>query len=224
MHFSSVVCIDGNSQQDSSAVALACRLLREESVIALPTDTIYGLAASAQSISAVRKLYKIKGRDSAKPVAVCVGEVEDVSLWGSTDFLPDGLLKALLPGPVTVVLERTHHLNKELNPSCVKIGIRVPDHPFVRKIVQTIKTPIALTSANFSNEPSSLSPKEFQPLWPQLAAVFDGGCIKCVQPASRAGSTVVDLSEKGRFHIVRDGCALVETLSILRSFNLKPCV
>lgn len=222
MRVSSRVPVGNGEEVRTSAVALACRLLKEGNIIALPTDTIYGLAACAQDTGAVRKLYGVKGRDSAKPLAVCVGEVDDVRLWGKADILPDGLLKALLPGPVTVILERTPLLNIELNPNCAKVGVRVPNHPFVRQIAQGIDTPLALTSANLSNEPSSLNPKEFEHLWPQLAAVFDGGPLGSDQPSSsRAGSTVVDLSVEGRYHVVRNGSALLQTLDVLNRFELK---
>lgn len=225
MHLSSLVRMGDNDQIQVSAVALACRLLLEGNIIALPTDTIYGLAACAQDIAAVRRLYEVKGRDSGKPLAICVGQVEDVCTWAKTDSLPDGLLSSLLPGPVTVVLERTSNLNLELNPSFQKVGIRIPDHPFIRQITQKINSPIALTSANFSNEPSSLSPKEFESLWPQLAAVFDGGRLGALQSSSsRAGSTIVDLSEKGKYFIVRSGCALPQTLKTVHQFGLRsPC-
>lgn len=222
MHLSVVPVGEGGKAQ-ATAVDLACRLLTDGNIIALPTDTIYGLAACAQNTSAVRRLYGIKGRDSAKPLAVCVGEVDDIHLWGKADTLPEGLLKALLPGPVTVILERAPGLNTELNPNCAKVGVRVPNHPFVRKIAQNVSSPLALTSANLSNEPSSLSVKEFESLWPQLDAIFDGGSLAVLQSnSSRAGSTVVDLSVEGKYHIVRNGSALLHTMEILHRFGLRP--
>lgn len=222
MHLSTLVQVGEEEKVRSSAVSLACRLLSEGNVIALPTDTIYGLAACAQNTAAVRNLYGIKGRDSAKPLAVCVGEVDDVSLWGKAEILPDGLLKSLLPGPVTVILERSSFLNSELNPTCQKVGIRVPNHSFVREIALRMGTPLALTSANLSNEPSSLRPEEFEPLWPYLGAVFDGGPLGTLLPCtSRAGSTVVDLTLNGKYQIIRNGSALSHTIDILNRFGLK---
>ncbi|XP_034239617.1 yrdC domain-containing protein, mitochondrial isoform X2 [Thrips palmi] len=223
MRLSTVVPVGESGKAQATAVDMASRLLMEGNIIALPTDTIYGLAACAQNTTAVRKLYGVKGRDSAKPLAMCVGEVEDVRLWSKADILPDGLLKALLPGPVTVILERSPLLNRELNPNCSKVGIRVPDHPFVRKLAQNVSSPLALTSANLSNEPSSLNVREFENLWPQLGAVFDGGSLGNAQStSSRAGSTVVDLSNEGKYHIVRNGIAPLHTVEILHQFGLEP--
>ena len=76
--------------------------------------------------------------------------------WGNVT-VSDGLLCELLPGPVTVVFERTLELNPDLNPGTSLVGIRVPDSGFVRDIARQVQQPLALTSANISNQPSSLS-------------------------------------------------------------------
>jgi len=201
----------------SVAVERAAQLISDGKIIALPTDTVYGLAAAAQNTQAIKQLYEIKGRDQKKPLAICVNSVKSVSCWGKVDSLPSGLLESLLPGPVTVVLERTLSLNPALNPGIAKVGIRIPDSEFVRHLCKRLGTPLALTSANASNEPSSLAPEEFQSLWPHLAAVFHCGRIgNCT--SLRAGSTVVDLSVPGKYHILRSGYALASTKAVLERF------
>jgi tRNA threonylcarbamoyl adenosine modification protein (Sua5/YciO/YrdC/YwlC family) len=202
-----------------AAVERAARLISEGKVIALPTDTVYGLAAAAQNTQAIRQLYKIKGRDQNKPLAICVNSVKSIYCWGKANNLPSGLLDALLPGPVTVVLERTSSLNPELNPGITKVGIRIPDSEFVLQLCKSLRTPLALTSANASNEPSCLEPEEFQSLWPHLAAVFHSGRIGD-STSLRAGSTVVDLSDPGKYHILRAGCALTSTKAVLEHFSI----
>jgi tRNA threonylcarbamoyl adenosine modification protein (Sua5/YciO/YrdC/YwlC family) len=142
----------------------------------LPTDTVYGLAACAQNHDACQELYHVKGRENAKPLAICVGTVKDVYKWGNVP-ISDELLNALLPGPVTLLLQpkKGHRLPLPENPELV--GIRVPDHDFPRAVADELGLPIALTSANVSGEPSSLDPQEFKSLWSKLSAVFDGGII-----------------------------------------------
>ncbi|CAG7817920.1 unnamed protein product [Allacma fusca] len=126
--------------------------LRSGNVIAVPTDTVYGLAADAQNNSAIASLYKIK----------------------STNL----------------------------------VGIRIPDYPFIQHLAELHQGPIALTSANQSSEPSTLTPEEFQPLWPSLRLIFDGGNLgQSSEHLSRAGSTVIDLSSEGYFRIIRRGSA-----------------
>lgn len=214
---SKIIDIDRYEQQ---AVSLAVELISEGGVVALPTDTVYGLAANAQNPTSIAKLYNIKGRDLQKPIAICTHHVKDICNWGTVGHLPFGVLNALLPGPVTVVLQRTPNLNNCLNPNESKIAIRVPNSGFVCEIVSHLKEPIALTSANASNTPSSLEPIEFLTLWPKLDAIFDGGRIGCLAE-SRQGSTIVDLTVKNRYRIIRPGSALDNTTYILRQFGLK---
>lgn len=202
-----------------TAVERAAQFILEGKVIALPTDTVYGLAAAAQNPQAIKQLYKIKGRDQKKPVAICVSSVKAISCWGKVAGLPPGLLDTLLPGPVTVVLERTVDLNPTLNSDTSKVGIRIPNSEFVLQLCKRLGTPLALTSANASNEQSSLAPEEFQSLWPHLAAVFHRGRIGD-STFLRAGSTVVDLSVHGKYHILRSGSALANTKRVLERFEI----
>lgn len=138
--------------------------------------------------------------------------------------VPKELLEDLLPGPVTLVMQRSGELNKDLNPFTPLVGIRIPNHAFMQDLAQTFGGPIALTSANLSSQASSLSVEEFQDLWPHLSLVIDGGPIGDSQsPECRLGSTVVDLSVPGKFTIIRPGCALENTTTILqRKYGLLP--
>ncbi|EPY79825.1 yrdC domain-containing protein, mitochondrial precursor [Camelus ferus] len=137
--------------------------------------------------------------------------------------VPEGLLNDLLPGPVTLVMERSEELNKDLNPFTPLVGIRIPDHAFMQDLAQVFGGPLALTSANLSSQASSLKVEEFQDLWPHLSLVIDGGPIGDGQsPKCRLGSTVVDLSVPGKFGIIRPGCALESTTAILQKYGLFP--
>ncbi|KAL0867992.1 hypothetical protein ABMA27_008652 [Loxostege sticticalis] len=207
---------------DESAVSKAADLLIKGHVIAVPTDTIYGLACSANCPEAIKKLYNIKGRDSAKPVAICVTYIADVRKWGEAEHLTDNLLNCLLPGPVTVVLEKTKYLNNPfLNPATTKIGIRIPNHNFINRVTKVFDLPVALTSANFSNEPSTLSVKEFEHLYGHLGAVFDGGVLNQGLDQNRTGSTVIDLSKIGVYKIIRRGISYEKIVDILEVNGLK---
>jgi len=205
---------------EQQAVSLAVKLINDGSVVALPTDTVYGLATDAQNPSAIGKLYNIKGRNLQKPIAICTHHVNDIGNWGEIGHLPFGLLDSLLPGPVTVILQRTPSLNFALNPEESNIAIRVPNSGFVCNIVSDLKKPIALTSANESNKPSTLKPIEFLSLWPKLDAIFDGGTIGS-SLESRQGSTIIDLTIDNRFRVIRTGSALLNTIQKLHQFGLK---
>ncbi|XP_061770979.1 yrdC domain-containing protein, mitochondrial isoform X2 [Nerophis ophidion] len=155
----------------SDILSCTAKALKDGHVVAVPTDTIYGLACLAQNTGAVRKIYDIKSRNEQKPLAICVGEIQDIYKYCKVK-VKEELLADLLPGPVTLVFERSEILNKELN-------------PFTR---------------------------EFKDLWPKLAVVVDGGPIG---DQTRLGSTVVDLSVRSRYRIIRAGCALSSTVDVL---------
>lgn len=199
-----------------SQVNLAISHLAKGDIIATPTDTIYGLAASVQVPEAVTRLYKVKGRRFNKPIAICVQNIADVYEWCKVT-IPEKLLSQLLPGPVTCVFDRLPSLNPDLNPDTRLIGIRIPDHDFVRQLCKN--GPLALTSANVSCEQSSLDVQEFKQLFPALGVVFDGGQVGWTNEA-RLGSTVVDLSVKGHYRIIREGSALENTVQTLEAFQL----
>ncbi|GLV37637.1 Pleckstrin homology and RUN domain containing M1 [Carabus blaptoides fortunei] len=201
------------------AVNYAAELITYGEVIAVPTDTVYGLACSATDAKAVHKLYSIKGRSENKPLSICLSRLDNVNRWARVDHLPNGLLSALLPGPVTVVLHYTSKLEQSLTSSDGKVGIRIPDNAFIRSVVNKLDYPIALTSANVSGNPSSISTVEFESLWPQLACVFDQG--KVGSDTNREASTVVDISYPGFYKLLRSGIAAEQTKFILHSHGLE---
>lgn len=187
-------------------------------VIALPTDTLYGIAALAQNNFAVENIYKIKQRNSTKPLAICVAEVADVYNWGKVT-ISNSLLNSLLPGPVTLVFQRTAQLNLALNPGTDLVGIRIPDEEFIRTVVKYCGSPIALTSANISTKESPLCVEEFSELWSKLHSVYDTGRIG-EQTDCREGSTIIDLSHTGSYRLIRRGIAYKRTVQVLQDHKL----
>ncbi|KYM98447.1 YrdC domain-containing protein, mitochondrial [Cyphomyrmex costatus] len=203
------------------SVAMAVELLRQGKVIAVPTDTVYGLACLAADSHAIQRLYEIKQRDERKPLAICLSNVKEVCIWGITDDIPAGMLEDLLPGPYTICLRRMPALNKALNPGVDTVGIRVPNDKFIRSVAK-IAGPLALTSANISKEPSSVHPDEFCALWPQLDGIFHSSSNSKKQTdMRRVGSTVVDVSKPGYYSIVRSGISAHVIIRILHKYHLE---
>ncbi|CAI5975273.1 unnamed protein product [Closterium sp. NIES-64] len=204
----------------SSSLAPAVAALRAHQVIAVPTDTIYGFAADARSAEGIARIYEIKGRDFNKPLAIAVADIADVAVYAETEHLPPGLLPALLPGPVTLVLPHlpTSPIHPSLTRTVPSLAVRIPASPFIRALARLLAAPLALTSANLSGHPSAIAAGEFRALWGMCAAVVDGG-----EQAEemRQGSTIVELVLPGRFKVIRAGSALPATLATLRRFNLE---
>ncbi|CAF2479402.1 unnamed protein product [Rotaria sp. Silwood2] len=178
-------------------------ILKNNGVIAVPTDTIYGLAALVNSEQAIRRLYEIKGRSFTKPLAMAVGYVDDIFTWSKPTLTKEQLSSNdLLPGPVTLLFERQPSLPSYFNPNVTNVAIRIPNCQFMIELAQHLNEPIALTSANISNEPSSICIEEFKPLWSQVDLVIDAGLLAS---NDRRGSTIVDLSQNDYFYVQREG-------------------
>ncbi|GFT42286.1 yrdC domain-containing protein, mitochondrial [Nephila pilipes] len=208
------------NEEAMNEVALTTNFLKSGKVIALPTDTIYGVAALAQNSEAVDAMCKIKRRDTGKKfVAICVGKIDDIPKWGKVSF-PKGILTDLLPGPVTLIMERKPALNPNFNSHTSTIGIRIPNSKFIQSLAVACNEPLALTSANFSAERSTLEIQEFKEMWPYLDLVIDGGALGQYDP-DRRGSTIVDLSKEGFFSVVREGCSRDKTVEVLLKYGLK---
>lgn len=208
---------------EKNAVEIAAERLHHGEVIALPTDTVYGLACSANDPHAIQKLYEIKGRDEEKPVAVCVSSISQLKHYSEASHLPDGLLHRLLPGAVTIILNKSKYLNNPfLNNGIPKIGLRIPDYEFIQNVSAKFVDPIALTSANKSGASSTLDVHEFNDLWPELGVVFDGGHLGDIDNdmKQRCASTVVDLSTPGYYQIIRNGIAMEDTIKTMNDFHI----
>ena len=200
-----IIPVINGSSAYKEAVEIATKALKNGSVIALPTDTIYGLAADASSDAAISKLYTIKRRDVTKPIAICLSHLDQINKYCNlNNNISQELLSQLLPGPVTLVFERSPSLNPNLNPETNNIGIRITKHAFIQDVVSKFNGPIALTSANISSHKSCLSVDEFKQIWPSIDHVFDAGLIS-LNEEQRIGSTVIDLSQSPYYNIIRKG-------------------
>lgn len=210
--------IKGCSDMELRALAVVYGLPSIESsgVVAVPTDTIYGLACLAEDAKAVKKLYSIKGRDETKPVSICVSKIADIYRYANVTCSMD-MLSELLPGPVTVVFNRIDSL--DINPESELIGIRIPDNGFICHLVEVCGGVLALTSANRSGDTSNIRVLDFREIWDELDGVFDGGELGGKEK-NRRGSSIIDLSCEGYFRVLREGMDYDRTREILGKYSL----
>ncbi|MBV9951168.1 MAG: threonylcarbamoyl-AMP synthase [Acidimicrobiia bacterium] len=171
--------------------ARAAAALRAGEVVLLPTDTVYGIAVRAELPGATARLFSLKDRAEVQPVAVLVAD-RDQALALAARPDDDAVLRVmeqLWPGPLTLVLRRAADAEQlELGGDPTTIGIRCPDHDFVRALAAEVG-PLATTSANRHGEPTPASAAEAAAsLVGPVALVVDGG------PAGTIASTVVDLT------------------------------
>lgn len=203
------------SVNETNLIERCAKILKESGVIAVPTDTIYGFAALVSSEQAVRRIYEIKGRSFTKPLAISVGQVDDIFLWSKPTLTKEQMSNdQLLPGPVTLMFDRHSSLPNYFNPSVQNVAVRIPNCQFMIDLANYLQEPIALTSANVSNDPSTLSISEFQNLWTKVDLVVDGGLLAS---NDRRGSTIVDLSQAGSFQIQRYGIECERIVEYLKN-------
>ncbi|OZC12383.1 Sua5/YciO/YrdC/YwlC family protein [Onchocerca flexuosa] len=203
----------------SMAIHRCLQVLEAGGIVALPTDTLYGVVTM---MSHSDKLYKLKRRDPLKPLGLFLSNVREVQRW-CHQTIENNYLRRLLPGPVTLIFERSILLPSTFNPEHGTVGIRIPDHDFVRSLITRLDdVPLAQTSANISND--QINPvciEDFKDLWSELDLIIDDGVLMC--PNSKMdckGSTVVSLSIPGTYSIIRDGCVRTTTEEKLRDCGL----
>jgi L-threonylcarbamoyladenylate synthase len=175
----------------ATAVKRAAELLRKGQVVALPTETVYGLAANAFDAPAVDHIFKIKGRPSHNPIIVHVSSLamarECSSAWPA---LADALARSFWPGPLTLVVPRSEKIPDNVAASGVTVGIRWPSHPFIQAVIRECGFPLAAPSANPSNQLSPTNAKHVAAsLGNKVPLIVDGG-----QSQVGIESTVLDLT------------------------------
>jgi len=191
------------------AVRRAAELLRAGEVVALPTETVYGLAANALEEKAVAKIFQIKGRPAHNPIIVHVASNEMakicVSKWPE---LAEKFSKAFWPGPLTLVLPRAEIIPDNVTAGGSTVGIRWPSHPFIQAVIRECGFPLAAPSANLSNK---ISPTNAEHVRAQLAGkiplIVDGG-----QAQVGIESTVLDLTMSPP-RVLRPGMIHAESLA-----------
>ena len=175
----------------NAAVTRAADLLRAGGVVALPTETVYGLAANALDADAVAAIFKIKGRPPQNPIIVHVADVgmakQCVAEWPQ---VAERLASAFWPGPLTLVLPRAKEIPDVVTSGGATVGVRWPSHPFIQAVIRKCGFPLAAPSANPSNHLSPTNVEHVQKLLgDRLSLVVDGG-----QSQVGIESTVLDLT------------------------------
>jgi L-threonylcarbamoyladenylate synthase len=175
----------------NAAVRRTADWLRGGGVVALPTETVYGLAANALDARAVGRIFEIKGRPAHNPIIVHVAGVamarRCVREWPEAAAQ---LATAFWPGPMTLVLPRAKDIPDVVSAGGDTVGVRWPSHPFIQAVIRECGFPLAAPSANPSNEVSPTNAGHVQKsLGAKIPLIVDGG-----QSQVGIESTVIDLS------------------------------
>lgn len=190
--------------------AAAVRALRAGELVVYPTETVYGLGADALDPDAVRRVFEAKGRDRSDPVSLAVPDIEAVDEYTRPTERERAFIEAFLPGPVTVVLERTPAVPDVLTAGADRVGVRVPDHEGARALLAAV-APLTATSANVSGHPAARRVDGLDDEIRRAAeVVLDGG------ETPGGGSTVVDVTAR---RIIRRGARADDVAAWLARFE-----
>jgi tRNA threonylcarbamoyl adenosine modification protein (Sua5/YciO/YrdC/YwlC family) len=169
-------------------ISKVVEILEKGGVIAYPTDTTYGIGCSIMNKRGIERIYSIKQREKKKPFSFICSDLSDIARYAKVSNFQYKVMKRLLPGAYTFVLNSTTIVPGLLVTKQKTVGIRIPDNRICLAIVQALGHPIITTSANLSGEEPIGDPLIVdQELGKQLDLVVDGGIL------SAAVSSVVSL-------------------------------
>ncbi len=187
----------------------AAELIQAGALVAVPTETVYGLACNGLDEAAVRALYEIKGRPEQKPLSLMVPGPEAIAEYCRD--VPDAaiaLAKRFWPGPLTIVLKAADAVPAIVRAGGTTVGLRCPDHPLTLQALRLAGLPFAAPSANPSGEPSPTTAAEVLGYFDgKIPAVIDGGPCDI-----GLASTVLDMSAVP-YRILRQGALREEEIA-----------
>jgi len=199
----------------------ASEILKNDGILAFPTETVYGLGIVADKLENYNRLVKVKNRTPDKPFTLMFSNLNQVSKYLDLDETSRKLIEKFMPGPITLVL-KTKDKNEDMNskkdtvPSYLDlntgfIGIRMPDDKFVLNLIDKVSKPLLVPSCNKSgDEPCKNTDEVLKVFNNEIEAVIDGEC------ANGIPSTVVKI-ENGKIKILREG--QIKEDEILRSIK-----
>ena len=175
------------SADHPNAIQHAVDVLRNNGLVAFPTDTVYGLAAPVQNIESIERLYVVKGRNNTKAIAVLLGDNDQLAAV-AVDLSKSAqkVAQHFWPGPLTMIVPRHSSLHEILAP-LPTIGVRIPDHPVALALLKAAG-PLAVTSANISGADNTMTARQvMKQLEGRVHLIIDGGRTPGGVP-----STVID--------------------------------
>lgn len=181
-------------------VKSAVKVLQNEEVLALPTETVYGVAVIYDSRKAFDEMVRVKRRSPDKPFALACKSVEDSFKYIEVDNRCKNIMNKFLPGELTVLVNAKKDLPWHVTLGTNVIGIRIPAYPYIQELLTELGKPVLLTSANISGKPTSREYLEVLSYFDnQIGGIVKGECI------SKEASTIIDLSKPNEIRLVREG-------------------
>jgi tRNA threonylcarbamoyl adenosine modification protein (Sua5/YciO/YrdC/YwlC family) len=185
-------------------IAQAVTALERGSVIAYPTDSVYGLGCDLLSKQGIEALYRMKGMRSDQLLSFVCPDLSDIARYAIVGDAAYRVMRRLLPGPYTFILPATKEVPRTLRMKRKTVGVRIPSHPVTLALTSALGRPIVSTSASLDSE-FLIDPREIEERFRELALVLDA------EGVGLTPSTVIDLSGDEPV-LVREGAGPVDFL------------
>ena len=200
-------------EPEAAHVQRVVRSLQAGQVVAIPTDTFYGLAVDPVNLRAVDRIYELKTRSRHKPLSLLISDVSQaIELARGIDGAFDRLTERFWPGPLTIIVKAGSRLPLRVTANTGNVALRVPEAAIPRAIVKELGLPITATSANLQGLPECTYANCVQEqLGSDLPMIVDGG------PTARStATTIVDLSGGGNsWMILREGAIPTHEIALV---------
>ena len=190
------------------AVQTAAETIKNGGIVAIPTETVYGLGANALDEAAVKRIFKAKGRPQDNPLIVHIADISMLDrIVRERGEIRDKLAAAFWPGPLTIIYPKSDLISNTVTAGLDSVAVRMPSHPVAREIIRRAGVPVAAPSANRSGRPSTTTAKHvYEDLCGRIPLIIDGGdCEVGVE------STVVAVKGNA-ITVLRPGGVTVEML------------
>lgn len=194
--------------------------LKQGGVVAIPTETVYGLAADATNDSALRKIFAIKQRPADHPLIVHIGDINQVQDWVTT--FPDvaiALASTFWPGPLTLVLPAQPHVSRVVRGDEPTVALRIPKHPVALALLTQSGLSVAAPSANLFTQLSPTTAAHVEAGLGEAVPVLDGGaCDVGIE------STIVSVNADGQWQLLRPGMISEQAIAVVAERAAHPHV
>ena len=213
--------VTGNRETDEEVIRRAADVIRSGGLVAIPTETVYGLAGSAYLEGSAQKIFAAKGRPADNPLIVHIAEPGDADSVAYTNPLYFALAKKFMPGPLTVILKKRDCIPSTVTAGMETVAIRCPSNPVAHRLIEVSGHPIAAPSANRSGSPSPTSAAHVRAdLDGLLDMIVDGG--ECEIGLE---STVIRLDGEDACTVLRPGAVTPDMLAaVCRKVMISPAV
>ena len=173
-------------------------LLKNNGVISVPTDTVYGICGSINSPEAQTTLKEIKKRPASKLFPIMCADIEQIKKIATVDNKSEKIIKTFMPGPITIVLRKNEKLPEYINNGKETIAIRMATSKEIKKLIKSLGCPVFMTSANKSGEEVCKTLEEIEKNCPDLDGMLEG------EVSFGQASTIVDCTSN-EIKILREG-------------------